>query len=287
MAEKEKKTEEKKEVDAEEVVAAVEVAKLELEKNVIEGVPEEKEAEKQIPKSTFDIAGWTPKTSIGKAVKAGAITDIDEILDNGSRMLESQIVDVLLPSLESDLLMIGQSKGKFGGGQRRVFRQTQKKTKEGNKPKFTTYAVIGNRDGYVGMGLGKSKETVPAREKALRNAKLGIFKVRRGCGSWQCGCATGHSLPYKVKGKCGSVEVEFIPAPRGTGLCMESECAKILALAGFKDAWSRTKGQTRSAINLVKACEDALKQLTKIKTNPAELKRVGAADGRIKKAENE
>ncbi len=53
-------------------------------------------------------------------------------------------------------------------GSRRVFRQTQKKTKEGNKPKFSTYAVVGNKDGYVGLGFGKAKETVPAREKAVQ-----------------------------------------------------------------------------------------------------------------------
>ena len=82
----------------------------------------------------------------------------------------TEIVDILLPNLETDLLLIGQSKGKFGGGQRRVFRQTQKKTREGNKPKFSTIAIAGNKDGYVGIGYGKSKETVPAREKAFRSA---------------------------------------------------------------------------------------------------------------------
>ena len=132
-----------------------------------------KEVEKERkPLQKSNTEAWVPKTEIGKKVKTGEITNIDEILDAGKKILEFQMVDVLFPALESDLLMIGQSKGKFGGGKRRAFRQTQKKTKEGNKPKFTTCAVIGNRDGYVGMGYGKAKETVPAREKAFRNANM-------------------------------------------------------------------------------------------------------------------
>ena len=73
----------------------------------------------------------------------------------------------------------------------------KKKTKEGNKPKFATIAVIGNKNGYVGLGYGKAKETVPAREKAIRNAKLSIMKIRRGCGSWECGCKEPHSLTFQ------------------------------------------------------------------------------------------
>jgi len=172
---------------------------------------------------------WAPKTQLGKDVKQGKVTDIFAILDSTQKILEANIVDVLIPNLESDLLLIGQSKGKFGGGQRRVFKQTQKKTREGNKPKFATIAVVGNHNGVVGVGHGKSKETVPAREKAIRNAKLNIMKIRRGCGSWQCGCKTSHSIPYKVSGKTGSVEIDLLPAPKGTGLRVEGECQKILS----------------------------------------------------------
>src|SRR3989338_570789 len=84
---------------------------------------EKKEEEKQLPAKSFNKDKWTPKTSVGKKVKSGEINDIDHILDNGLKILESEIVDALMPDLETDLLMIGQSKGKFGGGQRRVFRQ--------------------------------------------------------------------------------------------------------------------------------------------------------------------
>ncbi len=277
----------KSEALVEEAVETEEEVSLDVEKDVIKDVPTEKEIEKNVPKSTFDVAGWTPKTSLGKAVKAGTVTDIDAVLDKGTRILETPIVEVLLPGIESDLLLVGQAKGKFGGGQRRVFKQTQKKTREGNKPKFSTFAVVGNSNGYVGIGFGKSKETVPSREKAIRNAKLNLFKIRRGCGSWQCGCRGSHSIPYKVKGKCGSVVIELMPAPRGKGLCIESECAKILKFAGIEDVWASTKGQTGSKGNLIKACVKALKQLTTIKISPKHVERLGIADGKITKNENE
>ena len=282
----EPKAEEKKEDAPAAEEGTDEEVSLEVEKEVVD-VPSEKEAEKEIPKSTFDVAGWDPKTSIGKEVKAGTITNVDQILDNGKKILEAQIVDILLPDAESDLLLIGQSKGKFGGGQRRVFKQTQKKTREGNKPKFGTYAVVGNYNGYVGIGFGKSKETVPAREKAIRNAKLSLFKIRRGCGSWQCGCKGPHSIPFKVQGKCGSVIVTLMPAPKGKGLCVESECAKVLKFAGIKDVWSRTEGKTVSKINLMKACEKALKQLETVKINPEQVNSLGICDGKIAQEEKE
>ncbi|MFH1409850.1 MAG: 30S ribosomal protein S5 [Nanoarchaeota archaeon] len=217
---------------------------------------------KEAPKIEIDVAAWKPKTSLGKRVKNNEIVDIEHLLDSGATILEPEIIDILLPGMESDLLLIGQSKGKFGGGQRRVFRQTQKKTREGNKPKFATYAVIGNRDGIVGLGYGKSKETVPAREKAVRNAKINIFKIRRGSGSWESKSDEPHSIPFKVEGKCGSVRLALLPAPKGTGLCATPEIAKILAFAGIKDIWTQTRGQTKTRTNLIVACERALKQLS-------------------------
>lgn len=223
----------------------------------------------------FDMDAWKPHTELGRQVKAGKIKNIDEILDKGKRILEPQIVDILIPNLEHDLIFIGQSKGKFGGGKRNIWRQTQKKTKEGNKPKFATLAVVGNKDGYVGFGYGKAKETVPAREKAIRRAKLNVIKIRRACGSWECGCAEPHSIPFKVKGKCGSVKINLLPAPKGTNLCIEKECSKILKFAGIKDVYSKTFGQTRIKLNLIKACFDALKNLSKLKIQPEYIKKAG------------
>ena len=243
-----------------------------------EATKEEVEALPPVPGAAFP--NWTPRTEIGEKVYNQEIVAIDEILDKGLRILEPEIVDVLIKNLETDLLLIGQAKGKFGGGQRRVFKQTQKKTPEGNKPRFATFAVVGNHNGYVGIGYGKSKETVPAREKAFRNAKTAIIKVRRGCGSWECACKEPHSIPFAVKGKVGSVIITLMPAPKGTGLKVEPECQKILTLAGNKDIRSHTKGQTRTKTNLIKACMLALRELMLTKVQPNYVEQLGVLEGR-------
>jgi len=226
---------------------------------------EEKKAEIQRTRTEAALAALIPKTEFVKKVKSGEIKNIDVILEKGGKILESEIVDALIPDLEYDLITIGQSKGKFGGGKRSIWKQTQKKTKEGNKPKFATVAVVGNRKGYVGIGYGKAKETVPAREKAIRQAKLNLVKVKYGCGSWDCACGEDHSIPLKVSGKCSSVIVELLPAPKGTNLCIHKELRKILALAGIKDVYSKTYGKTNTQLNLVKACIEALKEISKVK----------------------
>lgn len=232
------------------------------------------------------VESWKPKTQLGKKVKNNEITDIDEILDKGEKILECEIVDFLMPDIQNDLLLIGQSKGKFGGGQRRVFKQTQKKTKEGNKPKFSTYAIVGNNNGYVGLGKGKSKETVPAREKSFRMAKLNLIKIRRGCGSWECGCKEPHTIPFSVEGKCGSTIIKLIPAPKGTGLCIQDECGKILKMAGIKDVWSKTLGQTNTRVNLIKACFEALKKLSSTKIKHEHVANLGIVEGKYGKEQN-
>ena len=139
--------------------------------------------------------------------------------------------------------------------------------------------VIGNRNGYVGLGYGKSRETVLSREKAMRNAKLNIMKIRRGCGSWQCGCRTPHTIPFKITGKCGSVVISLMPAPKGSGLRVAEECRKVLALAGISDVWSKTYGQTRTTINLVSACVAALKKLGEKKIQEESITELGMVEG--------
>lgn len=240
-----------------------------------------------VPSISKEIDNWVPKTELGRLVKDGKIKAIDDILDKGQAILEEEIVDALLPNMNADLLMIGQAKGKFGGGQKRVFRQTQKKTEEGNKPHFCTCSVCGDGNGHVGIGVGKAKETVPAREKAIRKSKMNLFKIRRGCGSWVCNCAEPHSIPYKVTGKCSSVIVELLPAPKGKGLIVEKEIAKILEKAGIKDVWCRVEGQTRNKLTFVNATVNALKKLTRMKVSPIQRKALGIADGSIKIEEQE
>ena len=158
---------------------------------------------------------------------------------------------------------MGQSKGKFGGGKRRAWKQTQRKTMEGNIPTFSCGVIVGDKDGHVGLGFGRAKETLPSREKAIRKSKLNVIKVTRGCGSFDCLCEEKHTVPFKVEGKCGSAVVILYPAPQGTGLVIGDECKKILKLAGIKDVYSKTFGQTRTTINLAKACIDALSKTTR------------------------
>jgi len=208
-----------------------------------------------------NLENWKPKTRLGHLVKDKKIKNIDEVLKQ--RVLEPEIIDSLL-TLTSDILNIGQAKGKFGGGKRRAWRQTQKKTSEGNVPTFTCMSVVGNKDGYIGLDLGKAKETLPARAKSLRRAKLNIIKIKRGCGSFDCTCGGEHSVPFIVEGKSGSCTVKLMPAPQGTGLVIGDECKRLLKLAGIKDVYSVSSGQIRTTINLAKACMEALKKTTKM-----------------------
>ena len=238
----------------------IEEPKVEIEKELIKEAEILKEAPNEPVKEERrgrGVPGWEPKTKLGRDVKSGKIRNIDEILGGKNKILESEIVDSLL-ELKSDLIAIGQSKGKFGGGKRRIWRQTQRKTKEGNIPTFSTLAVVGDENGHIGIGSGRSSETLPAREKATRKAKLNIIKIRRVCGAFDCSCSEPHTIPLKVTGKSGSVRIIITPAPQGTGLVVANELKKVLKLAGIKDVYSKTFGKKRTSFNLVKACVDAL-----------------------------
>jgi small subunit ribosomal protein S5 len=254
MSEKTKKPEERTPEEVSEELLEKEISKELVE--VDKRTEREKDRERE---RDAELASWVPKTKLGREVKSKKIKNINEILDTNQKILEEQIVDSLL-NLKSDLISIGQSKGKFGGGKRRAWKQTQRKTKEGNIPTFSTLAVVGDENGHVGIGTGRAKETLPARDKAIRKAKLGIMKIVRSCASFDCACDEPHSIPFKVEGKSGSVRIILIPAPQGTGLVVASELKKILKLAGIKDVYSKTFGSVRTTTNLVRACIDALKK---------------------------
>lgn len=264
MAEKESPTKPKDMIEA----VPEELEKIEQEVEAIEGdvgIEEEIKKKKAATEAKEELSAWKPKTSLGRAVKEGKEKDIDKILETGKKILEAEIVDYLLP-LESDLLSIGQAKGKFGGGKRRAWRQTQKKTKEGNILSFSAMAVVGDKKGHIGLGYGKASETLPAREKAIRNAKLGIMKIALGFESPEEEKEDNipHTIPFKVEGKCGSIRIIFWPAPRGTGLVTGDECKKILRLAGIKDIYSSTRGHVQTTFNLAKACINALEKTTRM-----------------------
>lgn len=112
---------------------------------------------------------WIPLTGLGRMVAAGEITSIDEVLASGKPIKEPQIVDLLLPDLEDEVLDINM---------------VQRMTDSGRRVKFRAIVVVGNRDGYIGFGQAKDAQVGNAIRKAIDDAKVSIIKVRRGCGSW-------------------------------------------------------------------------------------------------------
>ena len=191
------------------------------------------------------IEEWTPRTRLGKMIQEGRISSMEEIFMEGLKIHEPEIVNVLLPDLAEEVINVNL---------------VQKQSDAGEKSRFKAIVAVGNRDGYVGLGSGKAKQVRTAIEKAAMNARLNITLVRRGCGSWECGCGQSHSLPFQVRGKCGGVEIELVPGPRGLGI-VASEVAKvILGLAGVKDCWARSYGSTRTIPSFAYAVFDALKK---------------------------
>jgi len=194
---------------------------------------------------------WTPRTILGKMVQEGKVISIDEVFTQGLKIMEHQIVEALLPNLQHEVLEIGF---------------VQKQTDAGEKSRFKAVVVVGNGEGYVGIGDGKAKQVRIAIDKATTQAKLNIIPIRRGCGSWECACNHPHSLPFRVRGKCGSVIVEVIPGPRGLGLVAGEIPKVVLRLAGVKDCWTRSFGSTSTASSTAYAVYDALRSTYRIVT---------------------
>jgi small subunit ribosomal protein S5 len=224
---------------------------------------EEEKIEEELPKVEVVSAleKWKPKTSLGKEVFEGKITDIEEIFKSGRKITEPEIVDKLLPNLKNELILIGGRTGKGGGIQRIPVKITATMHKSGRRFTATAFVVVGNEDGIVGVGKGSAPETRDAITKAIQKAKLNLIKVKRGCGSFECSCGEPHSIPFKVEGKSGSVRAVLMPAPKGVGLVASDEAKKILRLAGIKDVWVKTFGNTSTRMNLIKAIFNALKNL--------------------------
>ncbi|WP_292466221.1 30S ribosomal protein S5 [Methanolobus sp.] len=186
---------------------------------------------------------WVPQTRLGKLVREGQITSMDEVIESGLPIRESNIIDILLPDLEDEVLDINM---------------VQRMTDSGRRVKFRATVIVGNGNGFVGLGQAKDVQVGPAIRKAISNAKINIIKVKRGCGSWECACGLEHTVPSEVRGKAGSVIVELKPAPRGLGLAAGDTARKVLEKAGIKDVWTRTEGTTRTTLNFAKATFSAL-----------------------------
>lgn len=213
---------------------------------------------------------WIPQTELGKKVKEGAVTSMSDVLRSSNRIMEIGIIDTLMPELnEKDYQEVLN------------VNMVQRMTDSGRRVKFSVVAVVGNKNGFVGLGEAKAGEVGPAIRKALDNAKLNLIEVRRGCGSWECACGRHHSVPFKVTGKSSSVRVILKPAPRGLGLAVGDIGKKILTLAGIRDVWSFTEGQTQTTVNFAKAVFNALKQTTTTSVQEGAARQIGVVTGKV------
>ena len=197
------------------------------------------------------LDSWVPKTRLGRMVFEGQITSIYEIFEEGYRIKEVEIVDVLVPELRDDVVDINL---------------VQKQTDAGERSRFRAVVAMGNDDGLIGVGIGKAPRVRNAIEKGIRDAKMKLYPIRRGCGSWECDCGEPHSVPFKVSGKSGSVVMTLIPGSKGLGLVAGDIAKRVLTLAGVKDCWSKSIGATQTTVSFSLATFDALKNTMKLMT---------------------
>ncbi|HLC45676.1 MAG TPA: 30S ribosomal protein S5 [archaeon] len=200
--------------------------------------------------AAMKLAAWSARTAAGKLVQSGQVTELEQLYLRGLPVLEPEIIDKLFPEMESKALN---------------FNRTARLRDSGRQLSSQVIVAVGNKNGFVGFGQGKASAVKIAFEKASREAKLNMTRVVRGCGSWECNCATTHSVPFKSSGKSGSVRVTLLPAPRGVGLVAGDTAKEILRLAGIKDVWLQTSGDTRSVGNFAKAVINALESANRKK----------------------
>ena len=209
---------------------------------------------------------WVPKTELGRRVQKDEITTMSQALETGLPLREPQIVDKLLPGLHDEVLDVNM---------------VQRMTDSGRRFKFAVTVVVGNGDGFVGLGRAKGREVGPTIRRAIDRAKLEIVEVYRGCGSWECGCGRPHTMPFQVQGRAGSVVVTFKPAPRGVGLAVGDVAKPILRFAGITDTWGFTDGHTKTTVNYAQAAYQALVALSELKVPPEDAARLKIVRGAV------
>ncbi len=222
------------------------------EREIRELTPEE--LERQVLRKEEDrkrlISDWVPKTEPGRMVKSGQIATLEDFFSRGYRIMEPQIVDALISDMKEKLVH---------------FTKTARITRQGRSFSFRASVLVGDGSSFIGLGIGSDRERVPAIEKATRQAKMAMKKVKRGCGSWECRCRELHSVPFEVEGNSSSVRVRLLPAPKGTGLVVGNHIKEVLQFAGVKDVWSKTRGSTATTLDFVSAAIDALAQTNRMK----------------------
>ena len=110
-----------------------------------------KEAEIKVEVAEKDEAfegAWVPRTELGKQVLQGKIPSIDYLFEEGIKITEPGIVDMLVPGLSNEVILIGGSTGKGGGKRRTPSKRTSRMHKSGRRYRISVMAIIGNYNGY-------------------------------------------------------------------------------------------------------------------------------------------
>jgi len=134
----------------------------------------------------------------------------------------------------------------------------QKQTQAGQRTRFKAFVLVGDRRGHVGLGVKCASEVANAIRGALIDAKLSVVPIR--LGHWGGKFGAPHTVPCKLTGKCGSVSLRLIPAPRGTGIVAAGATKRLLTAAGISDVYTCSTGKTKTLGNFVKAGFSALSQ---------------------------
>jgi small subunit ribosomal protein S5 len=131
-----------------------------------------------------------------------------------------------------------------------LIRRVSKKIPGGNYVSFSALVAVGDKNGKVGIGLGRSLEVPPAIEKAINYAKKHMINVP----------VYKNTLPHEIKIKFKSAKILLKPAPEGTGLKVGSVVRAILELAGVSNASGKILGSRNQIVNSYGVIE-ALKRL--------------------------
>ena len=129
-------------------------------------------------------------------------------------------------------------------------RRVAKVVKGGRNFRFSVTVVVGNGEGYVGVGLGKAQEIPEAVRKAIEDAKKKLIYVP----------TVGTTVPHRTLGIFGAGEVLIMPAAPGTGVIAGSSVRTVLELAGVKDVRAKSIG-SKNAGNMACATIEGLRNL--------------------------